>query len=501
MRILYASSEVFPFIKTGGLADVGGSLPIALERLGHEVKVIMPKYSVIPGDQWDIKKVKDFTLRFAEKDHFLTLWTSRLPGTSVEFLFLSSPLFFNHPGLYGKNGKDHSDNLEGFSLFSRAVLEAPKILNWKPDILHANDWQTALIFAYLKTHLRKEPLFQKMGTLFTIHNMAYQGLFPGSDFSKLDLPRNTFTPDTLEFYGQINFLKGGLIFAEILNTVSSTYSLEILTPEFGHGLEGVLQKRRNDLFGVINGADYQKWDPAHDPFLPRCYSAGSLEGKSICKKKLQRRCKFPEKDVPLVGIISRLTVQKGIDLVLEILGELMHLDLQLVILGVGEPDLQERLQEGASRFKERLSVHLTFDESFAHRIEAGADLFLMPSRYEPCGLNQIYSLRYGTIPVVRKTGGLADTIIDATPSNILSGKATGFIFDTASPLSLLTTLRLALLLYKDLPLWNKLVQTAMAVDFSWDHSAGEYVKLYELALKRVKTPIFHESPSPDHIII
>ncbi|MBI1821222.1 MAG: glycogen synthase GlgA [Nitrospirae bacterium] len=486
MRILYASSEVFPFAKTGGLADVGGSFPSALERLGHEVKVIMPKYAVIPGDQWEFKKVKDFTLRIGKKDHFLTLWKSHLPRTSVEFLFLSSPLFFNHNGLYSENGKDNPDNLEGFSVFSRAVLEVPKLLNWKPDILHANDWQTGLIFAYLKTRLRGEPLYQKTGTLFTIHNMAYQGLFPGSDFPKLDLPRDAFTPDTLEFYGQINFLKGGLVFADILNTVSPTYSQEILTPEYGCGLEGILQKRRGDLFGIINGADYQKWDPARDPYLPRCYNAKSLEGKSICKKTLQGRCKFPQKDVPLVGIISRLTAQKGIDLVLGILEELMCLDLQVVILGLGEPDLEKKLLREARRFNDRLSVHLTFDESFAHRVEAGADLFLMPSRYEPCGLSQIYSLRYGTIPVVRKTGGLADTIIDATPSNILSGHATGFMFETASPLALLTTLRFALCLFKDRPVWNKMVQAAMAVDFSWDHSAREYVKLYERALKNVK---------------
>jgi starch synthase len=485
MHILYASSEVFPFAKTGGLADVGGSLPSALERLGHEVKVIMPRYSVIPGDRWEFIKVKDFTLRLGKKEHSLTLWKSRLPGVSVEFLFLSTPLFFNHNGLYSENGKDHPDNLEGFSLFSRAILEVPKLLNWKPDVLHANDWQTGLVFAYLKTLLRGDPFYRKTGTLFTIHNMAYQGLFPGSDFPKLDLPRNIFSPDILEFYGQINFLKGGLAFADILNTVSPTYSREILTPEFGHGLEGVLQKRRNDLFGIINGADYQEWDPARDSFLPSGYSAGSLEGKSVCKKTLQRRCKFSEKDVPLIGIISRLTVQKGTDLVLDILDELMCLDIQLVILGVGEPDLQEKLQAKAGRYRDRVSVHLTFDEAFAHRVEAGADLFLMPSRYEPCGLNQIYSLRYGTIPVVRKTGGLADTVIDATPSNILSGKATGFMFETASPLSLLTSLRLALCLYKDPLLWKKLVQTAMETDFSWDHSAREYVKLYELALKKV----------------
>jgi starch synthase len=486
VRILYAASEVAPFAKTGGLADVAGSLPTALARLGHEIKVVMPKYGVVDEKQWKLKKRDDLSVRLAGHDYPFTVWSCNLLSTPVEALFLANDRLFGRSGLYQEQGKDYPDNLERFSAFSRAVLEVPRHLKWSPDVLHGNDWQTALVMAYLKAHFAGDPSYQKIGTLLTLHNLGYQGLFPKHEFSKLGLSPEYFTPQTLEFYGKVNLIKAGLVFSGLLNTVSPTYSREIQTAEFGHGLEGVLRGRREDLYGILNGVDYQQWDPVHDSYIPHPYDRRLLLGKRLCKKSLQRECKLPVARVPLMGMITRLTVQKGIDLVIGVLDELIHLDLQVVILGTGEQTIQQKLMRAMNQYPEKLSVHLSFDEALAHRIEAGADLFLMPSRYEPCGLSQLYSLRYGTIPVVRKTGGLADTVVDATPSNIASGKATGFVFEAANGHSLLTTLRLALHLYKDRSLWEKIMRTAMAADFSWDRSAREYVKLYELAIAKAR---------------
>lgn len=494
MRILYTASEVTPFAKTGGLADVAGALPLALARLGHDVKVVMPKYAVVSEGRWELIRRGDFPVRLAGQDYPFTLWTGHLPDAPVELLFLANDRLFSRPGLYQEKGKDYPDNLERFAAFNRAVLELPKWLDWHPDVLHGNDWQTALTFVYLNAQSMTPPLppLNKggrggVGTVFTIHNLGYPGLFPGAEFGKLGLPPEYFTPHTLEFYGKLNLLKGGLLFSGILNAVSPTYSREIQTVEFGHGLEGVLQTRQKDLFGIVNGVDYQQWNPAHDSYLPHPYDRQNLKGKRLCKEALQKELKLPVTEAPLLGMITRLTVQKGVDLVLEVLSELMRLDLQLIILGTGDPGIHRKLQQAMRRYSEKLSVNLTFDEPLAHRIEAGSDIFLMPSRYEPCGLNQLYSLRYGTIPVVRKTGGLADTVVDATPSHIVSGKATGFVFEAASGHALLTTLRLALELYKDRALWEGIMKTATAADFSWDRSAREYVKLYERAMEKART--------------
>lgn len=486
MRILYMTSEVFPFAKTGGLGDVSGALPAALNHLGHDVKIVMPKYGTIDRALWGLERFKSFSLDFCGKKHYLTVWKSFLPESSVEIFFIESALLLNRPGIYGEEGKDYPDNLERFSLFSRAALEIPVLLNWHPDILHANDWQTSLAFPYLQSILQDKPLYKRIAKVFTIHNLAHQGIFHGSEFSKTGLSRDYFTPATLEFYGQINLLKGGLVFADIITTVSPTYSREILTPEYGFGLEGVLHVRQRDLHGITNGVDYKKWDPATDPNIPARYSPENTEGKLLCKKALQRRCKFKETDLPIVGIVSRMVYQKGIDLVLEIMEELMALDLQLVILGTGNPDYEQKLVSEGGKFKNKISVHVTFNEVFAHRVEAGSDIFLMPSRFEPCGLNQLYSLRYGSVPVVRKTGGLADTVVDATPLNIKSGIATGFVFEKADAGSLLKSLQLALCLYKEKEVWTNLMRAGMYSDFSWERSASEYVKVYEEAAGRIK---------------
>ncbi len=485
MQILYVSPEVAPFAKTGGLADVAGALPIALERLGHEVKVVMPKYGAVDASRWAFQPGGAVTASLAGRDHRFDVWKGRLPGSGVEAILLANDRLFGRPGLYQEQGVDYADNLERFSAFSRAVIELPGLLNWSPDVLHANDWQTALTAAYLRLRSRggAQP---SPATLFTIHNIGYMGLFPAAAFPALGLPADFFTPETMEFYGQINVMKAGLVFGTLLNTVSPTYSREIQTPEFGHGLDGVLRKRRQELSGIVNGVDYTQWDPAQDPHLSGPYSAQDPGGKAVCKSALQKECGLPVAPAPLLGMITRLTPQKGVDLVLEALDELMRLEVQMIVLGSGDPALHEALQRAAARHPRQLAVRLVFDEPLAHRIEAGADLFLMPSRYEPCGLNQLYSLRYGTIPIVRRTGGLADTVIDATPSNLASGAATGVVFDAPNSRDLLAAVRRALTLYQDGAVWTRMMRTAMAADFSWERSARDYAGLYQQAMTRVR---------------
>jgi starch synthase len=486
MRVFFASSEVTPFAKTGGLADVAGALPAALARLGHDVKVVMPKYAVIDAKRWGLTAGNEIVVRPAGREIPFTLWTGRLPNgppdNPVDCVFLANAQLFGRPGLYQEHGKDYPDNLERYSAFSRAAIEVPRVLGWEPEIVHANDWETALMPLYLRVHEEASGAALP-ATLFTIHNLAYMGLSPAEQFPLLGLPPSYFTSDTLEFYGQVNLLKAGLIYSTLLNTVSPTYGREIQTPEFGYGLEGVLQQRQRELFGVINGVDYAQWSPARDPHLAARYDSEDLTEKRTCKRALQKACGLPVKAAPLIGMITRLTSQKGVDLVLDVMGELMQLELQLVILGSGEPALEQALQRAAERYPTKLSVRLAFDEPFAHRIEAGADGFLMPSRYEPCGLNQLYSLRYGTIPIARRTGGLADTIVDATPGHLASGTATGVLFETASGPALLHAVQLALSLYRQKSVWTQMIKAAMAADFSWERSAREYVELYERAIK------------------
>ena len=486
MRILFASSEAVPFAKTGGLADVSGALPAALARLGHDVKIVMPKYAAVDEQRWGFTRRDEVTASLAGRDYRFAVWTGRLPESRAEAILLANDRLFDRLGLYQENGKDYPDNLERFSAFSRALLELPALLDWQPDLLHANDWQTALTTVYLRLHRIGGAGSAQPATLFTIHNIGYMGLFPAAAFPALGLPQEFFTAETLEFYGKVNLLKAGLTFSTLLTTVSPTYSREIQTPEFGHGLEGVLRSRRPELFGIVNGVDYAQWDPSHDSHLPARYDAKDLRGKARCKRALQQACGLPVKAVPLIGMITRLTPQKGVDLLLEVLDELMRLELQLVILGAGDPALEQALNEAATRHPQKLAVHLAFDESLAHRIEAGADLFLMPSRYEPCGLNQLYSLRYGTLPIVRRTGGLADTVVDATPSNLAAGRATGFLFEEAGGHALLTSLRLALLLWKDRAVRARMIASAMAADFSWERSARDYLTLYEQALAKAR---------------
>ncbi len=479
------ASEAVPLAKTGGLADVVGALVVELTRLGHEVRLVLPRYRGLEDGPVALRETHRFRVPLRHDDVEVALETGTLKGDKGPVVCVRYDPFFDRPGLYGDAAGDYPDNLDRFALFCRAAIEACKELGWAPDIVHAHDWQTALAIVYLKTLYQSDTTWTAPRTLFTIHNMGYQGLFPPAEYPATGLPAADFTAGGLEFYGQINLLKGGMIYADLLNTVSPTYAKEIQTPEYGYRLEGVLQTRKDRLFGIINGIDYDVWNPTTDVHIAANYSQKDMSGKKTCKTALRRELKLPQRDVPLLGMVSRLALQKGIDLLVDTLPKLLALDVQMVMLGSGDALYQAELTNLSDRFVGKFAVRLGFDEGLAHRIEAGADMFVMPSRYEPCGLNQLYSLRYGTIPVVRKTGGLADTVVPYLPGHAVE-KATGFVFEDAHPEVLLSTLYLVLQVYRDKTEWADLIKRGMKQDFSWKRSAKEYVALYERALVETK---------------
>jgi starch synthase len=473
------ASEAVPLAKTGGLADVVGSLSRELSRLGHNVRLVLPRYKDCADQVKDLVVAGTIQVPAMPVPLAVTIETGTV--NSVALILLRYDPFFARAGLYGEGGIDYPDNLARFALFCRGALEACRSLNWRPDVLHAHDWQAALAVVYLKTLYQSDGRWASCRALFTIHNMGYQGIFPMTQYTTTGLPGSEFTPDRLEFFAQVNLLKGGIVYADLVNTVSPTYAREIQTSEFGYGLEGVLQTRKDRVFGIINGIDYEQWSPQTDPYLPAHYSARNVAGKRTCKTALQREMTLPARSVPLLAVVSRLVPQKGIDLILNILPDLLALDLQIVLLGTGDPVAEERLTGLEDRFPKKFAVRLSFDEGLAHRIEAGADMFLMPSRYEPCGLNQLYSLSYGTVPIVRKTGGLADTVVPYLPGD-KKGKGTGFVFELPHPEVLFATILLALQVFRDEEEWQRLMLRGMRQDFSWRHSAREYVKLYEKAV-------------------
>ncbi|MFQ5992000.1 MAG: glycogen synthase GlgA [Nitrospiraceae bacterium] len=493
LNILIVASEVAPFSKTGGLADVTGALPLELARLGHQVRVVMPRYGSIDGESFGFKEWTRLTVPTAEGPVPAIIEEGRLSNGSgpgrlhLPVLAIRHDPFFDRKGLYQEAGIDYPDNLERFAFFCRAVMELLPALhakaNWTPDLLHAHDWQTALCVVYLKTLYANHPRLKGIRTLLTIHNLAYQGVFPAIAFRQTGLNPSLFTPRYLEFYKRVSLLKGGLVFADWLSTVSPTYSREIQAPEHGCGLDGVLRERQDRLVGIVNGVDVETWNPATDPFLPSRYSVSDLAGKRACKTALQRELDLPEQDVPLIGLVSRLAQQKGLDLVAECLPDLMALDLQIVLLGTGDPLLEAWFQSLRDQFPQRIGLRLAFDEGLAHRIEAGSDIFVMPSRYEPCGLNQLYSLRYGTIPVVRRTGGLADTVTPYSPQTIRAGNATGFRFGEATAEDLLTSLLLALRVYTDREPWQSMMQAGMRTEMSWTKPGEAYAGLYRQVLE------------------
>jgi len=493
-KLLLAASEVVGFAKTGGLADVAGSLPRALARRGHQCAVILPLYrGTRTGPVRAAPTEHAFSVPIGPRTVHGRLWRSTLPDSDVPVYLVEQPEYYDRDdmaqgrGLYHftlPNGqqRDYPDNCERYVFFCRAVLEALRLLDYWPDVLHNNDWQTGLVPVYLREEYRRRPGYERMRTLFTIHNIAYQGIFWHWDMTLTGLDWKLFNYRQLEFHGRLNFLKAGIVFSDVLTTVSPRYAQEIQTPYYGCGLEGVLAEHKGQLFGIVNGVDYSVWNPATDRNLAATYDVGSVKrGKPVCKAALQRRYGLPEQPrTPLLGIVSRLAEQKGLNL----LGKaadafLQQDDTQLVVLGEGDPIYHRMLQDLQARHPNRVGITLAFDEPLAHQIEAGADIFLMPSLFEPSGLNQLYSLKYGTVPVVRATGGLADTITECTPETLAEGTATGFTFLAATPGALLDTVRRALRLYRgETEKWLQLQQTGMRQDWSWGRSAAEYERLY-----------------------
>ena len=482
LRILFCTSEAVPFAKTGGLADVAGALPAALTETGWDVRVVLPGYRSIDRAKFGFRAIGRAAVPLGTTQSEVEFLEGRLPGGRVPVYLVAHDPSFGRAGLYGEGGRDYEDNLERFTVFGRGVLALPGRLGWAPDVVHCQDWQTGFVPVWLRVEPRARRL-EPAATLFTIHNLAYQGLFPPERLPVTGLGRHLFTPQGIEFYGKVNLLKGGLVFADRLSTVSEQYAREIQTPEFGCGLEGVLRERAADLTGILNGVDYGAWDPSTDPHIAARYAAGDLTGKVACTRDLRRTQHLDDSpDAPLVGMISRLADQKGFDLVAAVLDRLIAGGAQLVLLGTGEPKYHELFAAFGTRYPGRVSVTLGFDDALAHRIEAGADMFLMPSRYEPSGLNQLYSLRYGTVPVVRKTGGLADTIVDATPDAVSRGVANGFVFEAYEPAALWEALERAIRTFRDRRVWKQLQQTGMRQDFSWRRAAGRYVETYRQAI-------------------
>ncbi len=475
MKVLFCVSEAVPYAKTGGLADVAGALPAALRRKCLDVRVMMPRYRGISrGGLEPVQQVYSVIGGTAIEG---AVWMGT-PSAGVPYYFLEQPSLYDRDGLYGEGGRDYEDNLVRFAFFCQSALGLMHN-TWTPDLVHCHDWHAALIPAYLRAH--RDPL----PTLFTVHNLAHQGIFPREQFPLACLPPETFTPDGLEFYGNVNVMKAGLVYAHAVSTVSETYAREIQTEEFGAGLDGLLRARSADLFGILNGVDYALWDPGVDPHIPVRYHAGDLTGKARCKAALQQEVGLPvQAYAPLIGTVARLASQKGFDLVAAAMDAIVATGAQVVILGTGEPAFEEAFRAASARFPDQVRAIIGFDEGLAHRIEAGADIFLMPSRFEPSGLNQLYSLRYGTPPVVRRTGGLADSIVDATPENVHLGRANGFVFDDYSPEALAATIGRAVAAYRDPGLWHLLQQAGMRADFSWDRVAGRYLELYEATLRR-----------------
>ncbi len=484
MRIVLASSEAVPFSKTGGLADVSSALAKALRQLGHDVWLIVPHYPKVKtgGPVPEVQQTgRRIEVPVGQQRRTGMLLKSQLPDCDVPVFLIDQADYFHRAELYRESGQDYKDNCARFVFFSRAVLEVARSLELRPDILHAHDWQTGLIPALLAIEGKSTIGFEKTKSVFTIHNMAFQGQFWHWDMLLTGLSWKYFNWKQMEFYDHLNLLKTGIVFADAITTVSPTYAQEIQTSEFGCGLEGVLSSRSANLIGILNGVDTDIWNPETDKSLPANYSAESYsKGKAACKAQLQKRLGLPVRpDVPLFGIISRLTDQKGFDLICDGAAELMKFDLQLCILGSGEANYEKKLQDLAREHPNRVSLTIGFNDDLAHQIEAGSDLFLMPSRYEPCGLNQMYSLRYGTVPVVRAVGGLADSVVDATEWNLASGKATGFRFSDYDTRELLRQVTRAVDFFGDRDRWPRLVRTGMQQDWSWKRSAAEYASLYE----------------------
>ena len=473
MKILFVASEGVPYSKTGGLADVVGALSVSLVEAGHQVAVLLPKYR---GTKTQTITIPSLTIPIGDELRFSSI-VEGAPVGGVRFYFLDDPDYFDRPQLYGEKGSDYYDNAERFCEFSRAAIEFTKRV-WMPDVIHCHDWQTALVPVLLRTLYARDPALKQMGVVLTIHNLGYQGIFPHSTLARIGLPETLFQVDALEFFGKVNFLKGGLVYSDRLTTVSKKYAAEIQTKEYGYGLDGVIRMRADRLTGILNGVDYSAWSPEADKLIVANYSAHNLDGKRACKKDLLELFQLPVENMtrPVIGIVSRFVDQKGFDIFAEAVAEMMQENLALVALGSGDAQYEKLFLALAQKFPSKVGVRIAYDNPVAHKIEAGADMFLMPSRYEPCGLNQIYSLRYGTVPIVRATGGLDDTIVQYNPK---TGGGTGFKFDAYTGRALLDCVRNAIRVFRDPAAWHAVQTAGMAKDFSWKPSAGAYVTVYE----------------------
>lgn len=477
-QILYISSEAFPLIKTGGLADVAGSLPIALKKAGESIRLLLPAYR-------DVKENIERYKIIAETSYYslpVKILESRLPGSQVKIWLLDCPAVFDRPGgpYTDQHGIAWKDNALRFTILCHAAVDISlnKLkLNWQPDIVHCNDWQSGLVPALLSLH-KKRP-----ATVFTVHNLAYQGNFPHQTFLDLHLPNELWHMNGVEFYGQFSFIKGGLGYADKINAVSPNYAKEILLPEYGYGLDGLLTSRSKDLTGILNGIDQKHWNPGTDKLIHKKYNRRSLDKKVLNKTALQHQFSLTvDKNIPMIGMVGRLVEQKGLDIILESLKQLVDMNVQLVFLGTGETHYEIELSDWAIKYPDKISVTIGYYEQLAHQIEAASDIYLMPSSFEPCGLNQLYSLRYGTLPLVTNVGGLADTVTDANEKNIKNRTANGFIMEDKTAAGLLKSVNKALSLYQDKENWQHCQHTAMQFDSSWNASAKCYIDLYHLAL-------------------
>ncbi len=478
MKIAFITPEAYPFVKTGGLADVSYSLPRALARKGHDVLLVLPRYYRVDKQKFSLKLIPGpLGVPLGTGEKWAGIYRSQyLPDVSA--IFIEHDNYFGRDGLYDDGYQAYGDNGERFAFFCRASLQALVTLGFKPDIIHCNDWQTALVPVYLRIHYANEPFFRNAASVMTVHNVGYQGVFPAEMMECAMIGREHFHPGELEFFGQMNFLKGGIVFADAVTTVSRRYAREIQTPEFGYDLAGVFASLGGRLYGITNGVDYEKWDPQNDPRIPANFSAKKLAGKKTCKQHLQSRFGMEESDkLPVIGTISRLTYQKGIDVLAESLFILMkEKACQFVIVGSGDAHIMWRFEELKRTYPGRVGIFWGYDEELAHLVESGSDIYAMPSRYEPCGLNQMYSLRYGAVPVVRATGGLDDTIVDWFADH---EKGTGFKFHELSAGILAETFVRVFDVYRDAQEWKKIVRRGMEVYYSWDESAAEYELMYE----------------------
>ena len=480
MRVLFVTSEVSPIIKTGGLADVSAALPAALFEMGVDIRVLLPGYPRVLKALPELELVADFTAQALPGNAALAplrLLFATLPGGVPIYVLDCPEMYLRGGGIYlDEHGEDWADNAQRFGLFSKVAAllgSAQSPLTWRPDIVHCNDWQSGLVPAYLQYLTEPAPC------IMTVHNLAFQGLFPSSVMPELGLPWECFKPDGVEFYGNLSFLKAGLFYAEHITTVSPSYALEIQTEELGFGLQGLLTHRRESLTGILNGIDIAEWNPAADAYLAHSYDVNNLSGKSANKLALQKRVGLREDaEIPLFGLVSRFALQKGLDLVLEVAEELIAMPAQLVFLGSGDTEMQKAVLSLAHHNSGKIAAYVGFDEGLSHLIEAGADIFLMPSRFEPCGLNQMYSQRYATPPIVHATGGLIDTVVDCNPVSLAQGRASGFVFDKMDAVSLLHTANRAVTAYRDKKSWSALQQNCMSKDFSWSTSAKAYHQIY-----------------------